>query len=155
MAYIKHDWVAGELITEDKLNNLESGAVSPTIPIDGVMKIRQTPSTITRILDLVTNALTTYGEWFDVTYISSNRPFTDAPTTEAYGSVRITTRGLTRTYLVFADRNGIEYYSSVSGTTLSPWYKSAVLDVNGNLQLAGISSIQGDYTVVTSYRGEI
>lgn len=155
MAYIKHDWQDGELITKDALNNLESGAVSPTTPIDSVMKTRQTPSTITTIVDLVANALATYGTWFDVTYISSNQPFSDAPTTEGYGSVRITTRGTSRTYLVFADRTGVEYYSSISGTTLSPWYKSAVLDMNGNLQLAGISSIQGDYTVVTSYRGEI
>lgn len=154
MAYQKHNWVTDELITVDKLNNLESGAVSPTNPIDSVMKTRQTPSGVSSITDLVANALSIYGTWFTVTYISSNQSFNDAPTTDGYGSVKISTRGDSRTYLTFTDRYGIEYYSSISGTTLSPWYKSAVLDMNGNLQLAGISSISGNYTVVTTYQGE-
>lgn len=155
MTYTKHTWASQELITSDKLNNLEEGSVSPLIPIDGVMKIRQTPSDITKITDLVERSLDIYGSWFEVTYISSNHPFSDAPSQEAYGTVEIVTRGTSRTYITFTDRNGVKYYSSISSGVLSQWYKAAVIDSLGNLQVAGISSIQGDYTVVTTYRGEI
>lgn len=155
MTYTKHTWASQELITSDKLNNLEEGSVSPLIPIDGVMKTRQTPSDITKITDLVETSLNMYGSWFEVTYISSNQPFSDAPSQEAYGTVEIVTRGTSRTYITFTDRNGVKYYSSISSGVLSQWYKAAVIDSLGNLQVAGISSIQGDYTVVTTYRGEI
>lgn len=122
--------------------------------IQGVVQTKQTPATITSILDLVNAARTQFGGWFNVTYISSNRSFSDAPTTEAYGTVEIVTRGTTRTYLTFTDRDGLKYYSSVVSGVLSPWYKAAVIDSSGNLQVSSITSTSGNYTVVTSYQGE-
>ena len=144
-----------ENIVDIDSSQIINGVKTFNRPVVGSIKSFPVPSGVTTIQELIDNSISKYGSYFNISYIASNQSFSDGPTNEAYGTISIVSRGAQRNYIEFTDRNGQKYYNSNSNSVYYGWYKQAVVDMNNNLIIGGISSTNGEYKIITKYMGEI
>ena len=144
-----------ENIVDIDSSQIINGVKTFNRPVVGSIKSFPVPSGVTTIQELIDNSISKYGSYFNISYIASNQSFSDGPTNEAYGTISIVSRGAQKNYIEFTDRNGQKYYNSNSNSVYYGWYKQAVVDMNNNLIIGGISSTNGEYKIITKYMGEI
>lgn len=174
MEYIKHTWIPQELITADKLNNIESGTVDVTKsyiwespqtfsqPIIGSISTKLLPVPLSTV---IANVSEYTGNWYigtDETTggIANGYPIDDNGVWYMEISSFTSTRGLIK--LVFNYSNRI-FYGSIRNNALISWVEvtnangdnniTGNLTVSGELKVNSITSTTGEYTVVTDYMG--
>lgn len=153
MAYTKHTWVTDELITADKMNNLESGALDLSVPIGGVTGTDPLPNGVNSILGLVNYYVNIYKSNFEKVIVVVNSSLTDSPSNyNASVKIDITVRDVGRSYVLVSDPIGGVYSGSyANGKLESAWVMlakdSTVLHKTGDESASGNKSFTGNVSI--------
>jgi len=140
MAYTKNTWVTDDIITADKLNNLETGVSNSFI----------SRATFTD-WNAVANNMTAY----DGKYYTQLQVIANGPTTGSNSTIEVISMGSNSGTLIIrpTGNNGF-YYSSVLNGVISGWVKlsndAEVFKLTGDQTASGNKSFTGNVSIAGS-----
>ena len=106
--------------------NLTAPQVIANDLLAGFHNVVQVPTTTTKIIDLINNDfIKSRGFWKEQTFVAYNTVLSDAPTNDSYSIIKLTTRGLARTYVEYSDLSGNVWHTTATGIVLNRWVKQA------------------------------